>query len=162
VKEIFSMMMMNKHKVWICLSVGANGMTTGYFSSVITAIKDHVSAFVLCPAAQVYWWLHRRGCLTEDINCLIQHCFMLSQQQRVTKSKYLKDLGHAFIDQTDANEIINAATTQGIYDLTLGLLDKEKWTMVSGRVHKASAISFGVAKERSMEAHNFSLVALVT
>jgi hypothetical protein len=49
VKEIFSMMMINKHKVWTCLSTGTNGMTTGYFSSIIPAIRDQVAAFVLCP-----------------------------------------------------------------------------------------------------------------
>jgi hypothetical protein len=62
----------------------------------------------------------------------------------------------------DANNIIKAATTQGIYDLTLGLSDKEKWTMVSGRAHKASATTLGEAKEGSMEAHNFSSMVLVT
>jgi hypothetical protein len=62
----------------------------------------------------------------------------------------------------DANDIINVATTQGIYDLTLGLSDKEKRTKVSGRVHKASAITLGEVKEGSMEVHNFSLVASVT
>ncbi len=155
-------MMINKHMVWICLSTGTNGMTTGYFSSVVLEIKDHVSAFILCPAAQVYWWLHPRGCLTEDVNLLIRHCFTLSQQQKVEKSKYIKDAGLAVINQTDANNIINAATTQGIYDLTLGLLDKEKWMMVSGRAHGASTITFGEAKEGSMEAHNFSYLALVT
>ncbi len=80
----------------------------------------------------------------------------------MTKSKYLKDLGHAVIDQSDANNIINAATTQGIYDLTLGLSDKERQTMVAGRVYNASAITFGEAKEGSTEAYNFSLVQSVT
>jgi hypothetical protein len=65
------MMMINEHKVWTCLSMGRNGMMTGYFSSIVPAIRDHVAAFVLCPAAQVYWWLGRRGCLTEDVNHLI-------------------------------------------------------------------------------------------
>ncbi len=45
----------------------------------------------------------------------------MSQQQKVTKSKYLKDLGHAAVDQSNADGIINAATTQGIYNLMLGL-----------------------------------------
>ncbi len=90
---------------------GANGMTTGYFSSVVMVIKDHISAFVLCPAAQVYWCMHRRGCLTEDMNRLIRHCFTLSQQQKVTKSKYIKDAGLAVINKIDANDIINTATT---------------------------------------------------
>jgi hypothetical protein len=101
VKEIFSVMELNKKKVWICLSMGTNGVTTGCSSSAVAEIKEHLAAFVLCPAAQVYWWLCCRGCLTEDVNCLIQHCFMLSQQQKVTNSKYVKDAGHAVIDQTN-------------------------------------------------------------
>ncbi len=166
VKENFSMMMVNDglkvHKVWICLSTGTNGMTTGYFSSVVPAIRDHLAAFIMCLAAQVYWWLGRRGCLMEDINHLIRHCFTLSQQQWVTKSKFMKDLGHAVIDQTDADDIINAAATQGIYDLTLGLSDKEKRAMVAGKAHDASTITFGKAKEGSMGAYDFSSVQLVT
>ena len=114
VREVFSLMEINIKKVWICLSTGSNGMSTGYFSSVVEDIKEHVAAFVLCPGAQVYWWLCRRGCVMKDINRLIRHCFTLSQQQKVTKSKYLKDLGHAAVDQSDADDIINAATTQGI------------------------------------------------
>jgi hypothetical protein len=136
IKEIFSMMTLPNHnpkpgqplshKVWICLSTGTNGMTTGYFSSIIPEIWDHVAAFTMCPAAQVYWWLRCRGCLTEDINRLIRHCFTISQQQKVTKSKYMKDLGHAVVDDQDANDIINAAATQGIFDLTLGLLTRRR------------------------------------
>jgi hypothetical protein len=78
------------------------------------------------------------------------------------KSKYVKDSGHAIIDQTDANDIINAVPTQGIYDLTLGLSDKERRTMVTGKVHKASAISYMEAREGLMEARNFLSAALIT
>jgi hypothetical protein len=143
VREVFSLMEINEKKVWICLSTGTNGMSTGCFSSVVEDIKEHMAAFVLCPGVQVYWWLRRRGCVTEDINRMIRHCFTLSQQQKVTQSKYLKDLGHAAIDQSDVDDIINAATTQGIYDLTLGLSDKERRAMVAGKAHEASAITYG-------------------
>jgi hypothetical protein len=146
VKEIFSMMEHNGKKVWICLSTRTNGMSTRYFSIIVKNIKEHMAAFILCPRAQVYWWLHRRGCVTEDVNRLIWHCFTLSQQQKVTKSKYMKDEGHAVIDHTDADGIINAATTQVIYDLTLGLSNKERRTLVAGKVHEASTITFGEAK----------------
>jgi hypothetical protein len=71
VKEIFSMMELHEKKVWICLSTGTNGTTTGYFLSVIEEIREHVAAFILCPAAQVYLWLQCRGCLMEDVNQLI-------------------------------------------------------------------------------------------
>jgi hypothetical protein len=57
VREVFILMEINKKKVWICLLTGSNGMSTGYFSSVVEDIKEHVAAFVLCPGAQVYWWL---------------------------------------------------------------------------------------------------------
>jgi hypothetical protein len=50
---------------------------------------------------------------------------------------------------------------QGIYDLTLGLSDKERLMIVAGRV-QASAITFGEAKEGLLEAHNFSLKAFIT
>ncbi len=172
IKEIFSMMTLpnpnqkpgqpSTHKVWICLSTGTNSMTTGYFSSVVPEIQDHIAAFTMCPAAQVYWWLRRRCCLMEDVNCLIRHCFTISQQQRVTKSKYMKNLSYAVVDDQDADNTINAAMTQGIFDLTLGLSDKEKRMMAIRRIHDASAITFSEAKEGSMEAYNFSSVQLVT
>jgi hypothetical protein len=155
-------MKINEKKVWICISTESNGMSTGYFSSVVEDIKEHVAAFLQCPGAQVYWWLCRRGCVAKDINRLIRHCFTLSQQQKVTKSKYLKDLGHAAVDQSNADDIINAATTQGIYDLTLGLLDKERRVLVAGKAHKASAITYREAKEGAVEGHNFSSKASVT
>ena len=59
VQELFSLMEINSKKVWICLSTGSNGMSTGYFSSVAQEISKHVAAFIACPGAQVYWWLRR-------------------------------------------------------------------------------------------------------
>ncbi len=162
VREVFSLMEINKKKVWICLLTGTNRMSTGYFLTVVEDIKEHVAAFVLCPGVQVYWWLCRRGCVMEDVNKMIRHCFTLLQQQKVAQSKYLRDLGCAAIDQSDADNIINAATTQGIYHLTLGLSDKERCAVVAGKAHKASAITYGEAKEGAMEAHNFSTTASIT
>ncbi len=66
------------------------------------------------------------------------------------------------IDQTNADDIINAATTQGINDLTLGLSDKEQRMLIAGKAHKASAITFGKAKEGAVEAHSFSAQASIT
>ncbi len=66
------------------------------------------------------------------------------------------------IDQTDADNIINAAITQGISDLTLGLSDKERRMLVAGKAHKVSTITFGEAKEGAMGAHNFSLQTSIT
>ena len=78
------MMEVKSKKVWICLAKGSNGHYTGYFSSVVEPINTHVKKFVACPRAQVYWWLRCRGCLTEDVNRMVRHCFTLDQQQKIT------------------------------------------------------------------------------
>jgi hypothetical protein len=156
VREIFSLMEKNEKKVWICVSTGSNGRTTGYFSSVVQEISKHVAAFIACPGAQVYWWLRHCGCIIADVNNLIRHCFTLSKQQKVTSSKYLKDLGHAVVERTDGDDIIYATTSVGIYNLTLGLSDEERRLLVALRGYNAAAITYGKAKEGAVEAHNFS------
>ncbi len=158
---IFNLMEINDKKVWICVSTGLNGTASGYFSSIVQEISEHIAEFVTCPGAQVYWWLRRRGCVTADINNLIRHCFTLSQQQKVTSSKYLKDLGHAVVERAEGDNIICASTSEGIYDLTLGLSDKERCSLV-GRGYDAAAITYGEAKEKAIEAHNFSVALSVT
>jgi hypothetical protein len=156
------MMEVNSKKVWICMARGSNGKYTGYFSSVLELINAHVTNFVACPGAQVYWWLRQRGCLAEDVNQMVRHCFMLDQQQKITKSKYVSKKGYAILAKKDSDDIINAVAGEGIYDTSLGLSDKECRSAAASRGYKASAIMFGEAKEGTVEAHNFSSSASVT
>ncbi len=79
----------------------------------------------------------------------------------MTASKYLKDLGHAVVERSDGDDIIQASSLEGIYDLMLGLSDKERWSLVSCG-HDAAAITFGEAKEGAIEAHNFSVALSLT
>ncbi len=162
VQEIFSLMELKDKKVWICLSTGSNGMSTGYFSSVAQKKSEHVAAFIACLGAQVYWWLRRRECITPDVDKMIRHCFTPSQQQKILSSKYLKDLSHVVVDKTDGNGIIQASNLEGIYDLSLGLSDKERRLLVALRGYDAAAITYGKAKEGAIEAHNFLAAPSVT
>ncbi len=109
-RDIFRMMEVGGRKVWICMARGSKGNYTGYFSSVVTLISAHVTNFVACPGAQVYWWLRQRGCLAEDVNKLVCHCFTLDQQQKITKLKYVSKKGYAVLDEKDSDDIINATT----------------------------------------------------
>jgi hypothetical protein len=93
---------------------------------------------------------------------LIRHCFTLSQQKKVTSSKYLKDLGHTVVERTDGDDIIHASTSEGIYNLTLGLSDKERRSLIALHGYDAAAITYGKAKEGAVEAHNFSAALSVT
>jgi len=100
------MMEVNCRKVWICLAKGSSGKYTGYFSSVVESINVHAMNFVACPGAQFYWWLRRRGCLAEDVSRMVCHCFMLDQQQKMTKSKYISDKGYAVFVGRNGKELL--------------------------------------------------------
>jgi hypothetical protein len=56
-RDIFQIIKVEGRKVWICMARGSKGNYTGYFSSMVTLISAHITNFVACPGAQVYWWL---------------------------------------------------------------------------------------------------------
>jgi hypothetical protein len=66
------------------------------------------------------------------------------------------------VERTDGDNIIHASTSEGIYDLTLGLSDKERWLLIALHGYDAAAITYGEAKEGAVEAHNFSTALSVT
>jgi hypothetical protein len=161
-REVFRMMEAKSRKVWICLAKGSSGKYTGYFSSVVEAINDHVRYFVACPGAQVNLWRRRRGCLAEDVNRMVRHCFTLDQQQKITKLKYIPDKGCAVLDESNSDNIINAAAEEGIFNTTLGLSEKKRRSAIAGKGHVASKIVSRKAKEGAVEAHNFSSSSSIT
>ena len=93
---------------------------------------------------------------------MVHHCFMLDQQQKITKSKYVSKKGYTVLDKKDSDDSINAVAGEEIYDTSLWLLDKERRSAAASRGYKASAIMFGEANEGAVEAHNFSSSASVT
>jgi hypothetical protein len=78
---------------------------------------------------------------------MVRYCFMLNQQEKITRSKYISDKGYVVLDETDSDNIINAVAREGIYNTLLGLLDKERRTATASKGYDASAIMFGEAKE---------------
>ncbi len=89
-------------------------------------------------------------------------CFTLDQQQKITKSKYIPDKGYVVLDESNSDNIINAAAEEGIFDTTLGLLERKRRSAIAGKGHDASKTMFGEAKEGAVEAHNFSSSAPIT
>jgi hypothetical protein len=49
----------------------------------------------------------------------------VEQQQKVTKSKYIKEKGVAVMKDSDEDDIINAVNKTGLFGMSLGLSDKE-------------------------------------
>ena len=86
----------------------------------------------------------------------------MDQQQKVTKSKYIKEKGFAIVKDSNKDDIINAANNSGLFDLSLGLSDKEQRNRIAKTSYNNLAITFGDAKAGSMEAYNFSSGASIT
>jgi hypothetical protein len=61
------------------------------------------------------------------------YCFTLQQQKRVTRSKYFLTKGYALLTEEDLDNLINAVSSKGIYDMTLGLSDKERREQVANQ-----------------------------
>jgi len=93
---------------------------------------------------------------------MVRHCFTLDQQQKITRSKYITDKGYAVLDESNSDDIINAAAEEGIFDTTLVLSEKERRSVIVGKGHNAFKIMFGEAKEGAVEAHNFSSSMSIT
>jgi len=66
------------------------------------------------------------------------------------------------LDESNSDDIINAAAEEGIFDTTLGLSERERRSAIVGKGHDASKIMFGEAKEGAVEAHNLSSSMSIT
>ena len=141
-------------KVWLCVSKGTEGTYTGYFLSVIGGIRSYIPNWSLCPAAQIFWFLLRKGCVKEDVVKMIKGCFSIAEQRKCTKSRFSKSQGFAVVMDESGKDIIQVAQKSKAYDTTLGLSDKEKREMAAA--NGGGFISFGDAIEGAVEAHNFS------
>jgi hypothetical protein len=63
---------------------------------------------------------------------------------------------------SNKNNIINATNNSGLFDMSVGLSEKEQLKRMSKTNYNESAIMFGEAKTGSMEAYNFSSEASIT
>jgi len=66
------------------------------------------------------------------------------------------------LDESNSDDIINAAAEEGIFDTTLGLSERERRSAIAGKGHDTSKIMFGEVKEGAVEAHNFSSSMSIT
>ena len=53
-------------------------------------IRDHVPKIMNSIAAQIYYWLLKRGCTKEGIQNNCRYCFAHKQNRSIIRSKYSK------------------------------------------------------------------------
>jgi hypothetical protein len=84
------------------------GTVTGYFSSTDQEVRDHVPKIMNSIAAQIYYWLLKRGWTKEGIQEMFKYCFTNKQNRSISRSKYLQGVAK-ITDKEVCDDIITTA-----------------------------------------------------
>ena len=109
-----------KKNIFTCIVEGGNGTVFGYFSSVDPEIKEQIPKIRSTIAAQMYFFLIKRGCKADSIKKMFKKTFTIDQNISVSASKYSKTEGIAKVREEEGDDIIRAAELAGI-NTSLGL-----------------------------------------
>ena len=66
---------LDEDNIWLAAIRRSGGGVTGYFSCVLPEVKSYIEQWSQCLAAQIYWFLLRKGCNFEDVSAMIKGCF---------------------------------------------------------------------------------------
>ena len=132
----------SKKKLFSCVAEAGNGVVCGYFSSADQSIKDRVPKIRTIIAAQLYYFLMKRGVTTESIKKMFKKAFTIEQNKSVTSSKYSKTEGYAKVKEEMGDDIIRAAEAAGI-DTSLGLTASQLRERRDNKDFDATQIAFG-------------------
>ena len=82
--------------------------------------------FCLCPAANIFWFLLRKGVVKEDVVKMSKGAFSITEQQKCTNSIYSKSKGFAVVKAKGGKSILTATKGNAAYNMTRGLSKTEK------------------------------------
>ena len=156
--------------VWHTIQRSKSSRAVGYFSGTLDFMKAYVPEWCKCPAAQVYFYLVRRGCFTADVSKMIKGSFDTNQQRRCSESHYDEDRRLAFVERAEGADDIVAAVEADEHkwvDRMLGVTETQKARIMARQqaVQAASSqpiIDFGSARPGSLEAFNFEDMSTTT
>lgn len=128
IKTVMRDMKFKGKMLWLCVLKADNGRYTGYFSSGDAVLTAYVQAFLLCPAAQIYFYLLKRGYYKSDVERLIRNTFNFEQQSLIAETKYNADTRLAYIksEKDEFMDIIQASySATSAIDSTAGLSEAQ-------------------------------------
>ena len=101
-----------------------DGSVLAFFSNVIPEIETYVDNWMMCPAANLYWFLIKKGCDEDDVSKMLQNRFSPDKVAKINKVSYngplavLKERYH--LDMTDG------VRNSRLLDMDRGLSKEEK------------------------------------
>ena len=106
--------------VWEC----EDRLVLAYFSNVIKDIETYVDNWMMCPAANINWFLIKKGCDKGDVNRMLAKCFSPDKMVKIGNVSYNGPLvvlkGKVHIDMT---EMVKSSRQ---FDMDRGLSKEEK------------------------------------
>ena len=70
--------------VWEC----NDGSVLAYFSNVIKGIEIYVDNWMMCPAANIHWFLIKKGCDEDNVNRMLAKCFSPDEMVKIGNVSY--------------------------------------------------------------------------
>ncbi len=139
-------------KVFMTVLPSESGVYYATYSSVFDPHKLYAKDFASGPAAFLYWWCLHHGINIDDLQLMLKGTFSLSEQQKVSRSRYSKSQRKAVIPAKLARDLTSYAENSVLVDTSLGLNDREKRERAQERA--GDFIHYGEALPGSLEAYN--------
>ena len=128
-----------------------DGTAMVFFSNVIKDIETYVMNWTTCPAANIYYFLMRKGCDGDDVHKMLKECF---SPDELVKIKNVSLNGPMAVLKEKVNIDMTAVVQNSkLFDMNRGLTKEEKLSKVQQAA--VSNIQFGVATHGALGAFNF-------
>ena len=130
-----------------------DGTAMVFFSNVIKDIETYVMNWTTCPAANIYYFLMRKGCDGEDVEKMLQECF---SPDELVKIKNVSVNGPMAVLKEKVNiDMKTVVQNSKLFDMNRGLTKEEKLSKVQQAAE--NNIQFGVAAHGAIGAFNFEV-----
>ena len=122
-----------------------------FFSNVILDIETYIDNWMRCPAAQIYWFMFKKGCEEEDVSRMLTCSFSPDEVAKINKVSCNGPL--AILKEKYLVDMTDVLKNSKQFDMDKELSKEEKLS----RAQKAAAgqIQYGETKHGGIGAFNF-------
>jgi len=140
-----------EEKVFQSVWTMEDGTAMVFFSNVIRDIQSYVMNWTMCPAANIYWFLVKKGCDDEDAQKMLKECFSPDELVKIENVAF--DGVMAVLKEQITLDMAAVIQHSKQFDMDRGLTDQEKLS----KVQKAAEnrIHYGEATHGAIGAFNF-------
>ena len=151
ISGILHYMKWEEDKVFQSVWTMEDGTAMDFFSNVIKEIETYVMNWTTCPAANIYWFLIKKGCDDEDVQKMLGECFSPDELVKIQNVSLNGPM--AVLKERVTIDMTAVVQNSKLFDMDRGLTDNEKLSKIQQAAE--NNIQYGVAKHGTIGAFNF-------